>query len=227
MLPSNRPQCSAPDPRHEGRPVTPQYAIPAIGSLFNIAQSPKPAFVFFQQSVFQEKGPRGFRRRSKSGRKRPGEGQRQRGVGSHRVSYFANPRAPYIDEAQFSAHVSRATVRIATDQVGGTRTPCSRRNAPTTLIASATKRPRVSASASPSRAVILRSNTIDVPSATSAQLNVRARNGVTFRFPCFRPKIAQFAAARWPAGTSTRDRPIGRTRASAANMTPVKASTIA
>jgi hypothetical protein len=71
------------------------------------------------------------------------------------------------------------------DQVGGTRTPCSRRNAPTTLIASATKRPRVSASASPSRALILRSKTIDVPLATSAQLNVRARNGVTFRVPVF------------------------------------------
>jgi hypothetical protein len=55
------------------------------------------------------------------------------------------------------------------------------------------------ASASPSRAVILRSNTIDVPLATSAQVNVRARNGVTIRSPCFRPKIAQFAAARWPA----------------------------
>ena len=147
--------------------------------------------------------------------------------GSHRVSYFANPEAPHIDEAQFSAHASPATVRIAADQVGGKRTPWSRRNAPTTLIASATKRPRVSASASPSRAEILRSNTMDVPSATSAQLNVRARNGVTFRFPCFRPKIAQFAAVRSPAGISTRDGPIGRTRASAANMTPVKASTIA
>jgi hypothetical protein len=138
---------------------------------------------FFLAICFQEKGPRGFRRRSKSGRKRPGEGLRQ--GGSHRVSYFANPRAPHIDEAQFSAHVSRATVRIAADQVGGTRTSCSRRNAPTTLIASAIKRPRVSVSASPSRAVILRSNTIDVPLAISAQLNVRARNGVTFRFPCF------------------------------------------
>jgi hypothetical protein len=124
------------------------------------------------------------------------------GVGSYRVSYFANPKAPRIDEAQFSAHVLRfcvATVRIAADHVGGTRTPCSRRNAPTTLIASAIKRPCVSASASPSRAVILRSNTIDVPLAISAQFNVRARNGVTFRYPCFRPKIAQFAAVRWPA----------------------------
>jgi hypothetical protein len=132
----------------------------------------------------------------------PREGQRQRGIGGHRVSYFANPKTPRIDEAQFSAHVSRfcvATACIAADHVGGTRTPCSRRNAPTTLIASATKRSRVSASASPSRAVILRSNTIDVPLATSAQLNVRERNGVTFRFPCFRPEIAQFAAVRWPA----------------------------
>ncbi len=131
-----------------------------------------------------------------------GKGSDSGGWGSYRVFYFANLKTPRIDEAQFSADVSRfcvANVRIAADHVGGTRTPCSRRNAPTTLIASATKRPRVSASASPSRAVILRSNTIDVPLATSAQLNVRARNGVTFRFPCFRPKIAQFAAVRWPA----------------------------
>src|ERR1700722_14811512 len=61
---------------------------------------------YFQQSVFQEKGPRGFRRRSKSGRKRPGEGQRRRGVRGHRVSYFANRKIPRIDEAQFSTHVS-------------------------------------------------------------------------------------------------------------------------
>src|ERR1700686_5871638 len=68
--------------------------------------------LFFWQSVFQEKGPRGFRRRSKSGRKRPGEGQRQRGWGSYRVSYFANPKAPRIDESQFFADVSR--FRVAT-----------------------------------------------------------------------------------------------------------------
>jgi hypothetical protein len=33
----------------------------------------------------------------------------------------------------------------------------------------------------------------------SAQVKAGARNGVTFRSPCFRPKIAQFTAARWPA----------------------------
>jgi hypothetical protein len=198
MLPSNRRQCDTIDHRAcpEGPPAMLQYAVPAIGSLFNIAQSPKAAFTCFQQSVFQEKGPRGFRRRSKSGRKRPGGRAATAGSwGSHRVIYFANPKAPHIDEAQFSAHVSRATVRIAADQVGGTRTPCSRRNAPTTLIAS----PRVSTSASPSRAVILRSNTIDVPLATSARVNIRARNGVAIRFPYFRPNKAQFAAVRWPA----------------------------
>jgi hypothetical protein len=189
MLPSNRPQCNTLDHRAcpEGRAAMLQYAIPAIGSLFNIAQSPKAAFAF-QRSVFQEKGPRGFRRRSKSGRKRPEKGQRQRGWGSHRVAYFATPKAPRVDEAQFSPHVSRATVRIAADQVGGTRTPCSRRNAPTILIASATKRARVSASASPSRAVILRSNTIDVPLATSAQVKLRARNGITFQSPYLRQR---------------------------------------
>jgi hypothetical protein len=171
MLPSNRRQCNTLDHRAcpEGRAVMRQYAIPAIGSLFNIAQSPKAAFTFSNNLFSKKKDRAAFAGGPSQGGNAPGEGQRQRGVGSHRVSYFANPRAPRIDEAQFSAHVSRATVRIAADQVGETRTPCSRRNAPTTLIASATKRPRVSASASPSRAVILRSNTIDVPLATSAR----------------------------------------------------------
>jgi hypothetical protein len=156
----------------------------------------------FSSNLFSKKKDRAaFAGGPIQGGNAPGKGS-DGGVSGHRVFYFANRKIPRIDEAQFSAHVSRfcvATVCIAADHVGGTRTPCSRRNAPTTLIASATKRSRVSASASPSRAVILRSNTIDVPLATSAQLNVRARNGVTFRFPCFRPKIAQFAAVRWPA----------------------------
>jgi hypothetical protein len=33
----------------------------------------------------------------------------------------------------------------------------------------------------------------------SAKAKAGARNDVTFRFPCFRPKIAQFAAVSWPA----------------------------
>src|ERR1700680_2366034 len=37
----------------------------------------------------------------------PGKGSDSGGWGSYRVSYFANPKAPRIDEAQFSAHVSR------------------------------------------------------------------------------------------------------------------------
>src|ERR1700675_2313995 len=48
MLPSNRRQCNTLDHRAcpEDLAVTRQYAVPAIGSLFNIAQSPKPAFAF-------------------------------------------------------------------------------------------------------------------------------------------------------------------------------------
>jgi hypothetical protein len=160
-------------------------------------------FHFFSSNLFSKKKDRAaFAGGPSQGGNAPGKGSDSGGWGSYRVAYFANQKAPRIDEAQFSGDVSRfcvANVRIAADHVSGTRTPCSRRNAPTTLIASATKRPRVSASASPSSAVILRSNTIDVPLATSAQVNVRARNGVTFRSPCFPPKIAQFAAARWPA----------------------------
>ena len=165
-----------------------QYAVPAIASLFNIAQSPN-LLPLFSSNLFSKKNDRAaFAGGPSQGGNAPGKGSDSRGWGSYRVSSFANPKTARIDEAQFSAHVSRffvATVRIAADHVGGTRTPCSRRNARTTLIVSATKRPRVSASASPSRALILRSNTIDVPLATSAQLNVRARNGVTFRVPVF------------------------------------------
>jgi hypothetical protein len=59
MLPSNRRQCNTLDHRAcpEGRAVTRQYAVPAIGSLFNIAQSPKPAFAFFKQ-LFSDKKDR-------------------------------------------------------------------------------------------------------------------------------------------------------------------------
>ena len=56
---------------------------------------------------------------------------------------------------------------------------CFRRNAPAILIASATNRSWVSASDSPVMAVILRSNMIDAPPATSLQVKVRARIGVT------------------------------------------------
>ena len=158
----------------------------------------------FSSDLFSKKKDRAaFAGGPSQGGNAPGKGSDSGGWGSYRVAYFANQTVPRIDEAQFSAHVSRffawLTRRIAADRVGSTWTPCSRRNAPTTLIASATKRPCVSASASPTRAVILRSNTIDVPLATSAQFKVRARNGFTFRSPCFRPKIAQFTAARWPA----------------------------
>ena len=175
-----------------------QYAVPAIGSLFKIAQSPKIS-LFLAICFPRKKDRAAFAGGPSQGGNALGKGSDSGGWGSYRVFYFANPKTPRIDEAQFSAHVSRfcvAIVRIAADHAGGTRTPCSRRNAPATLIASATKRSRVSASASPSTAAILRSNTIDVWLATSAQVNVRARNGVMFRFPFFRQKIAQFAAVR-------------------------------
>jgi hypothetical protein len=190
MVPSNRRQCNTLDHRecHEGRAVTRQYAVPAMACC-SILLNLRNLLSLFPGNLFSKKKDRAaFAGGPSQGGNAPGKGSDSGGWGSYRVSYFANPKAPRIDEAQFSGDVSRfcvASVRIAADHVGGTRAPCSRRNAPTTLIASATKRPRVSASASPSRAVILRSNTIDVPLATSAQVNVRARNGVTFRSPVF------------------------------------------
>jgi hypothetical protein len=74
----------------------------------------------------------------------------------------------------------------------------------------------------------LRSNTIDVPLATSAQVNVRARNGVAFRslFSAKEGTVCGSEMAGQPQSQPVTG-PIGRTRASAANMTPVKASTIA
>src|ERR1700682_4749688 len=57
MLPSNRRQCNTLDHRAcpEGRAVTRQYAVSTIGSLFNIAQSPKTAFAFFLAICFPRK----------------------------------------------------------------------------------------------------------------------------------------------------------------------------
>jgi hypothetical protein len=167
MLPSNRRQCNTLDHRAcpEGRAAMRRYAVPARLAVQYCSIS-ETCFRFFLAICFPRKRTTRLSPAVQVREETPREGQRQRGIGGHRVSYFANPKTPRIDEAQFSAHVSRfcvATVCIAADHVGGTRTPCSRRNAPTTLIASATKRSRVSASASPSRAVILRSNTIDVP----------------------------------------------------------------
>src|ERR1700733_15172630 len=59
MLPSNRPQCNTLDPRAcpESRAAMLQYAVPAIGSLFNIAQFPKPAFAF-SSNLFSKKKDR-------------------------------------------------------------------------------------------------------------------------------------------------------------------------
>jgi hypothetical protein len=203
MLPSNRRQCNTLDHRAcpEGRAAMRQYAVPAIASLFNIAQSPN-LLSLFSSNLFSKKNDRAaFAGGPSQGGNALGKGSDSGGgvAIAYLILQIRRPRALTRLNFLLTFRVfALATVRIAADHVGGTRTPCSRRNAPTTLIASATKRSRVSASASPSRAVILRSNTIDVPLATSAQLNVRARNGVAFRSLCFRPKIAQFAAARWP-----------------------------
>jgi hypothetical protein len=145
-----------------------------------------------------KKGPRGFRRRSKSGEETPWEGSDS---GGHRLSCFANQKGPNVDGAQFLLTIfcSRFIFRRAdmsdrapANYVGRASAfrldylcalvplcACFRRNAPAILIASATNRSWVSASDSPVMAVILRSNMIDAPPATSLQVKVRARIGVT------------------------------------------------
>src|ERR1700680_776868 len=83
MFPSNRRQCNTLDHRAcpEGRAVTRQYAVPAIGSLFNIAQSPKPAFAFFEAICFSIKRTARLSPAVQVREETPWEGQRQRGVG--------------------------------------------------------------------------------------------------------------------------------------------------
>jgi hypothetical protein len=58
-----------------------QYAVPAIASLFNIAQSLKPAFAFFSNLFSKKKDRAAFAGGPSQGGNAPGEGQRQRGVG--------------------------------------------------------------------------------------------------------------------------------------------------
>jgi hypothetical protein len=77
-----------------------QYAVPAIGSLFNIAQSPKPVLAFFKQ-LFSVKKDRAAFAGGPSRGGTPGKGSDSGGWGSYRVAYFANQTVPRIDEAQF------------------------------------------------------------------------------------------------------------------------------
>jgi hypothetical protein len=63
----------------EGRPVRRQYAVPAAGSLFNIAQSPKPIFRFFQATCLPTKRTARLSPAVQVREETPREGQRQRG----------------------------------------------------------------------------------------------------------------------------------------------------
>jgi hypothetical protein len=94
-----------------------QYAVPAIGSLFNIAQSPRAAFVFFSNLFSNKKDRAAFAGGPSQGGNAPGKGSDSGGVCGHRVSYFANRKIPRIDEAQFFTHVSF---------LSGDRSYCSR-----------------------------------------------------------------------------------------------------
>jgi len=69
-----------------------------IASLFPSIPSP---------ATYLKKGPRGFRRRSKSGRKRPGEGSDSGGAVAYLILQIK--KAPRVDRAQFllALHVSR------------------------------------------------------------------------------------------------------------------------
>ena len=76
MLPSNRRQCNTLDHRAspEGRAAMRQYAVPAIGSLFNIAQSPKPASLFSSNLLSKKKDRAAFAGGPSQGGNAPGKG---------------------------------------------------------------------------------------------------------------------------------------------------------
>jgi hypothetical protein len=76
MLPSNRRQCNTLDHRAcpEGRAAMLHYAVPAIGSLFNIAQSPKPAFAFSSNLFSKKKDRAAFAGGPSQGGNAPGTG---------------------------------------------------------------------------------------------------------------------------------------------------------
>src|SRR6202035_1290332 len=101
--------------------------------LLNLRNLPS---LFSRNLLLNKKDRAAFAGGPSQGGNAPGKGSDSGGVSGHRVSYFANRKIPHIDEAQFSAHdFTCDRVRIAADHASGTWTPCSRRNAPATLIA--------------------------------------------------------------------------------------------
>jgi hypothetical protein len=123
------------------------------------------------------------------------------GGGGYRLSGFANQKDPRIDEAQFLLTLLALALQISHRRRVG---PCCCRSRRLRIMplgltntlaplfhrnASATNRPCVSASGSQAMAVILRSNMMDALLATSTQLKVPGRIGVTSGSPVFRPNI--------------------------------------
>jgi hypothetical protein len=83
MPPSNRRQWNTLDHSAcpEGRAVTRQYAVPAIGSLFKIAQS-RNLLSLFSSNLFSKKKDRtAFAGGPSQGGNAPGKGSDSRGVG--------------------------------------------------------------------------------------------------------------------------------------------------
>jgi hypothetical protein len=82
MLPSNRRQRNTIDHRAspEGRAAM-QYAVPAIGSLFNIAQSRKPLLLFPSNLFSKKKDRAAFAGGPSQGGNAPGKGSDSGGVG--------------------------------------------------------------------------------------------------------------------------------------------------
>jgi hypothetical protein len=159
MLPSNRRQCNTLDHREV-------MSMPfRLSACCSILLNPRNLLRVFPAICFSEKGPHGFRRRSKSGRKRPWGRAATAGVAvAYLILQIQRPCA--LTRLNFpSTLFCVAAVRIAAGHVGGTRPPCPRRNAPITLIAQ--QNDIVPSPAALSRAVILRSKMMPVKALTS------------------------------------------------------------
>ena len=129
-----------------------EYARPVARSLFNIAQFLKTASCFFlvfhrvifrpsrSGDLFAKEGPLGFRRRSKSGRKRLG-GQQQRGAIADLVLQIKKPRALTGLNLRSGFFCSRYVDASYPDADHVLTDTLFQEGCPTILIASAIKRP--------------------------------------------------------------------------------------
>src|ERR1700681_3760797 len=112
MLPSNRRQCNTLDHRAcpEGRAARRQYPFRPSARCSILLYLRNLLSLFSSNLLSKKKDRAAFAGGPSQGGNALGKGSDSGEWGSYRVSYFANPKAPRIDEAQFFADVSRFCV---------------------------------------------------------------------------------------------------------------------